>query len=164
MKTFYNNDEFQFAKVFADNWEIIRNEYKKVSEHMVAWPEKHLHNNNWEVFGLFGFPDGAAIENNCELCPETARLIKENIKNNGAAGFSRLQKNSIIKPHRGYYGEFLRMHIGLIVPDGDVGIKVGDDTYHWKNGEVVVFDDRITHEAWNKTNEDRIVLIVDFIP
>jgi beta-hydroxylase len=164
MKTFYNADEFPFAKVFTDNWEIICNEYKKVSEHMVQWPEKHLHDNNWEVFGLFGFPNGDPIEYNCELCPETVRLIKENIKHNGAAGFSRLQANSIIKPHRGYYGEFLRMHVGLTVPEGDVGIKVGDDTYYWKNGEVVIFDDRITHEAWNNTNEDRIVLIVDFIP
>lgn len=164
MKTFYNNNEFQFTKVFADNWEIIRDEYKCVVDHMVQWPEKHLHNNNWEVFGLFGWPDGDPIKNNCEMCPETTRLIKENINHNGTAGFSRLHPNSSISSHRGYFGPFLRMHVGLIVPDGDVGIKVGDDTYYWKNGEVIVFDDRITHEAWNKTNDDRIVLLVDFIP
>ena len=80
MKTFYNIDEFPFVKAFANNWEVICNEYKKVSEHMVQWPEKHLHDNNWEVFGLFGFPNGDPIEYNCELCPETVRLIKENIK------------------------------------------------------------------------------------
>lgn len=164
MKTFFDKTKFNFSKIFEDNWKIIHDEYQSIQANLILWPEKELHNNNWEVFGLFNYPHGEAIVENCILCPATTKLIKENFQRFGAAGFSKLHANSTIKPHYGYNGNYLRMHLGLDVPDGDVCIKVEEDVYCWKNGEVVVFDDRLCHEAWNKTNQDRVVLIVDFIP
>ena len=47
------------------------------------------------------------------------------------------------------------------MPDGDCAIRVGDDTRRWREGACLVFDDYFEHEAWNRTTEDRIVLIVD---
>lgn len=164
MTPFYNKKDFAFVKIFEDNWEVIFEEYLGVKHQMVQWVEKELHDNNWEVFGLFSFPDGKEFVDNCILCPKTTKLIKENIKHNGAAGFSRLKANSTIAPHYGYAGNYLRMHLGLDIPDGNVAIKVNTEVYQWKNKEVVIFDDRLLHEAWNKTDKDRVVLIVDFIP
>lgn len=161
---FYNTDDFPFVKEFESNWQAIHQEYLTVQSMMVDWPEHHLHNKNWDVFGLYDFPNGNAIEDSCKMCPITSSIIKKHITKNGAGGFSRLRANSSINPHRGYYGDFLRLHLGLDVPAGDCAIKVGDTTRQWANGRVMIFDDRLTHEAWNKTNYDRAVLIVDFVP
>lgn len=46
---------------------------------------------------------------------------------------------------------------------GDCAIRVGDQTYEWKEGDVTVFDDMEEHEAWNKSHETRVVLIVDIL-
>ena len=35
------------------------------------------------------------------------------------------------------------------------------ETRSWVKGEAFVFDDTIEHEAWNRSSQDRAVLIVD---
>jgi len=56
----------------------------------------------------------------------------------------------------------LRCHLPLVVPDPDLcAIRVGNETVHWKEGELIIFDDSFDHEAWNKSNKDRIVLMFD---
>jgi aspartate beta-hydroxylase len=50
--------------------------------------------------------------------------------------------------------------MGLRVPEGS-GIRVGDSTRRWVEGEVVVFDDSFEHEAWNDGPGPRIVLVLD---
>ena len=60
----------------------------------------------------------------------------------------------------------MRYHLGLIVPDAPVervGIRVGDVTVGWIEGRSLVFDDTYEHEAWNDTDETRVVLFVDVV-
>jgi ornithine lipid ester-linked acyl 2-hydroxylase len=58
----------------------------------------------------------------------------------------------------------LRLHLGLIVPEPRdmLGIRVENEVYRWRKGEVVIFDDAYEHEAWNRTPHTRVVLFVDF--
>ena len=156
--------KYSFIKQFEDNWQEIYNEYLQINKLLTDWNEQHLYGKGWEVFGLFDFPNGNEIIENAQLCPITASLIKDNIKNNGAAGFSKLSAGTVIKPHCGYQGDYLRMHLGLDIPIGDCGLRAGDQIYRWSQGKTFVFDDRLMHDAWNKTNYDRVVLIVDFVP
>ncbi|MGZ8999333.1 MAG: aspartyl/asparaginyl beta-hydroxylase domain-containing protein, partial [Allosphingosinicella sp.] len=51
-------------------------------------------------------------------------------------------------------------HLPLIVPEG-CGFRVGNEIRHWEFGKALIFDDTIEHEAWNDSQEDRIVLIFD---
>ena len=53
------------------------------------------------------------------------------------------------------------MHIGLVVPEGDIGFGVSDQTTKWQNGKCLAFVDSSTHYAWNNTEQDRINLIID---
>ncbi|MEP7130160.1 MAG: aspartyl/asparaginyl beta-hydroxylase domain-containing protein, partial [Sphingomicrobium sp.] len=48
----------------------------------------------------------------------------------------------------------------LVVPEGCV-FRVGGETRPWVEGEALVFDDTIEHEARNPTGCDRAVLILD---
>ena len=43
------------------------------------------------------------------------------------------------------------------------GIRVGDETVGWTEGRSLVFDDTYEHEAWNDTDETRVVLFVDVV-
>jgi len=51
-------------------------------------------------------------------------------------------------------------HLPLIVPP-DCGFRVANDTRQWVPGKAWVFDDTIQHEAWNDSEQLRVVLIFD---
>lgn len=44
----------------------------------------------------------------------------------------------------------------------DCTLRVGDETRQWREGKTLVFDDTVTHEAWNHGPSDRVVLLFDF--
>jgi aspartyl/asparaginyl beta-hydroxylase (cupin superfamily) len=46
------------------------------------------------------------------------------------------------------------------VPD-QCGLRVGNEVRPWREGELLIFDDSIEHEAWNRSNEIRVVLLFD---
>jgi aspartyl/asparaginyl beta-hydroxylase (cupin superfamily) len=48
----------------------------------------------------------------------------------------------------------------LLIPEG-CGFRVGANVRTWKKGSAWVFDDSIEHEAWNASDETRIILIFD---
>jgi aspartyl/asparaginyl beta-hydroxylase (cupin superfamily) len=54
----------------------------------------------------------------------------------------------------------LVVHLPLIVPPG-CGFRVGGETRQWRIGEAWVFDDTIEHEAWNDSDQTRIIFICD---
>jgi aspartyl/asparaginyl beta-hydroxylase (cupin superfamily) len=65
--------------------------------------------------------------------------------------------------HAGHCGPTnarLRLHLGLVVPDG-CSIRVGDEVRSWVEGRCLLFDDSFEHEVWNDADEERLVLIVD---
>ena len=74
--------------------------------------------------------------------------------------FSRLGPGAHIPPHHGMLNARLICHLPLIVPEG-CGFRVGGETRKWEVGKLLVFDDSVEHEAWNDSDEDRIILIFD---
>jgi aspartyl/asparaginyl beta-hydroxylase (cupin superfamily) len=76
------------------------------------------------------------------------------------AMFSLLAPKTRIPPHAGVANMRLVCHLPLIVPP-NCGFRVGATTREWNVGEAFVFDDTIEHEAWNESNELRVVLILD---
>lgn len=161
---FYSATDFAFTRVLEAHWEGIRAEALAIRDQMVDWHETKLHEQCWQVYGLYDFPGGALLEDAARRCPLTTRLIAEQVPTHGAAGFSLLKPGSRIHPHQGYAGRFLRCHLPLLVPEGDCALRVGRATQRWNSGRCLIFDDRVDHEAWNLTAQPRIVLLLDFIP
>lgn len=145
-------------------WKDIYREYLAIKDSLVDWHEKELYLEGWKVFGLYNFPYGEPIEENIKRCPVTAEFVKNNFPQHGAAGFSMLMPKTHIARHVGFQGPFLRYHLGLKVPEGDCALDTSEGLMKWKEGEAFVFDDRQEHEAWNNTDEDRVILLIDFIP
>jgi aspartyl/asparaginyl beta-hydroxylase (cupin superfamily) len=112
----------------------------------------------WKVFSFVFF--SMKIPSNAALCPRTAKLIYS-IPEIISCDFSYLSPRTNILPHKGYSKMILRCHLPLIVPKGDCALRVGNETRQWKEGELMIFDDSFEHEAWNNSNEERIVLMFD---
>lgn len=108
---------------------------------------------------------GIKNERICALCPETAAAL-DAIPQNRVPGkapsafFSILKPGAHIPPHTGVTNTRAIVHLPLVVPR-DCSFRVGGDTREWRVGEAFAFDDTIEHEAWNRSDEPRIVLILD---
>jgi ornithine lipid ester-linked acyl 2-hydroxylase len=107
---------------------------------------------------------GLQSERNIARCPQTWRVCRH-IPGLLTAMFSILEPGKHLPPHRGPYNGVLRLHLGLIVPEPreKLGIRVDRETYRWQEGEAVIFDDAYEHEAWNRTDQTRVVLFADFV-
>jgi hypothetical protein len=62
--------------------------------------------------------------------------------------FSRLEPGAKIPPHTGMLNCRLICHLPLIVPAG-CWLRVGNERREWREGELLIFDDSIEHEASN---------------
>lgn len=94
-------------------------------------------------------------------CPLTCKLI-EQMPEVHVAMFSILLPGSKILPHHGPAKMCLRYHLGLSTPNSEnCNIKVNGESYYWKDGEDVMFDDTLLHEVHNDTDENRIILFLD---
>lgn len=118
---------------------------------------------DWNV--RFLWKDGVRDEDTCSRCPETAALLDElpllDMPGRGpAAFFSVLRPGAHIPPHVGATNIRTVVHLPLVVPP-HCGLRVGGEVREWQIGTALAFDDTIEHEAWNRSDQPRAVLIVD---
>jgi beta-hydroxylase len=164
---FYELSQFPFLKPLQDNADVIREELISLMENQSEdqWVRTFPHyvrsqrTKAWKVFSFMFF--NIKYFHNAKLCPRTSELIYS-IPEIMSCDFSFLEGNTHIAPHKGYSRMVLRSHLPLIVPDEKkCALRVGDNTKHWKENEILIFDDSFEHEAWNKTDESRVVLMFD---
>jgi aspartyl/asparaginyl beta-hydroxylase (cupin superfamily) len=74
--------------------------------------------------------------------------------------FSRLEPRTRIPAHTGSSNTRLTVHIPLIIQP-DCGFRVGSEVRIWELGKALIFDDTIEHEAWNDSDQPRVVMIFD---
>ena len=67
-----------------------------------------------------------------------------------------------IKLHVNYNPHMNRGYLGLIVPEGDVAMKICHDKLYWHEGEFLILDHSYPHCPHNYTDYERTVLVVDF--
>ena len=167
---FVDTAYFPFLKEFEDRWEDIRDEVHgvlKFREHIPGFqdvsPDQYRIATaaNWKTFFLFGF--GNRLERNCRQAPVTADIISR-IPKIHTAWFSILAPGYHIPAHTGVTKGILRAHFGLIIPKerDKCRIRVGDQFMNWEEGKMFVIDDTYDHEVWNDTDEERVVLLLDF--
>lgn len=125
--------------------------------------QKLLNSLDWSAFFLW--KDGAAVPENARQCPRTLAAL-DGVPLARIEGrtpsilFSMLRPGARIEPHTGFLNTRLICHLPLIVPAG-CHFRVGNEERQWEKGKAWVFDDTIEHEAWNSSDETRVVLIFD---
>lgn len=119
---------------------------------------------NWNSCHLYRY--GELQEKAASRCPVTMETIERTplsrVKGQGPESiFSVLKPKTHIPPHHGLVGGRLLVHLPLIVPEKCGALRVGNEQHAWEFGRCLVFDDTYRHEAWNNSNETRVVLIFD---
>ncbi|MEX1197368.1 MAG: aspartyl/asparaginyl beta-hydroxylase domain-containing protein [Pseudohongiellaceae bacterium] len=128
-------------------------EWKDLNQSM-DWASLHLYRH------------GQRIEENCARCPKTSAVI-ESLDLHRVPGytpevmFSVLRPHSRIPVHTGSVNGRLVVHLPLIVPENCGALRVADEQRAWQEGECMIFDDAFKHEAWNDSDDTRVVLILD---
>ena len=115
--------------------------------------------------GFYFYRHGERRDNNHALCPRTSAILETlplvRIREQAPeVMFSVLTPGTHILPHRGVTNTRVVCHLPLVVPE-DCALVVGGEKHAWREGEAVAFDDTYEHEAWNRGNKTRVVLIVD---
>lgn len=121
-------------------------------------------NMDWSAFYLWR--DGAPVEENLARCPATADALARAplpkvAGQTPSALFSRLAPGAVIPPHHGVLNTRLICHLPLIVPENCGHLRVGNEQREWREGELLIFDDSMEHEAFNRSGQDRVVLLFD---
>ena len=121
------------------------------------------HSHDWSVYSLLN--DGASIKEHLEKCPKTAAALAQlplcDIPNYApGAYFSVLKPRTRLPAHTGTTNSRSIVHLPLVIPEG-CGFRVGSQVRAWQRGKAWVFDDTVEHEAWNDSDQIRIVLIFD---
>ena len=122
-------------------------------------------NNSPDWSALFLWKHGVRQDDICAFFPQTAALLDalplSNIPGRSpSAFFSLLRPGSHIPPHTGVTNVRSIVHLPLVVPP-DCAFRVGGETREWIEGQAFVFDDTIEHEAWNRSDALRAILIFD---
>jgi aspartyl/asparaginyl beta-hydroxylase (cupin superfamily) len=118
---------------------------------------------NWSVYPLWH--DGARLPEHLARCPRTAAVLERmpmcDVPHYApGAFFSVLQPHTHLPPHTGTTNTRSIVHLPLVIPEG-CRFRVGSQTHPWSKGRAWVFDDTIEHEAWNDSDQVRIILIFD---
>lgn len=117
----------------------------------------------WDAY--FFYRHGERYDAHASACPRTAALLDHlpltRIRAHAPETlFSVLSPGTHILPHTGVTNVRLVTHLPLIVP-ADCALRVGGEAHEWREGQCVTFDDTFEHEAWNRSTETRVVLILD---
>lgn len=148
-------------------WQTIRDEALKLDDegHIRAAASYNdigfnsFFRTGWKRFYLKWYGDDLASAR--ALCPQTVALLA-GIPTVKAAMFASLPPGAKLVRHRDPYAGSVRYHLGLITPNSPgCYIDVDGQRYHWKDGEVVMFDETFIHHAENTTDQRRVILFCD---
>ena len=166
-KAILNVDDLDDLKILRENWEVMRDEAMQLAEDGQIKASATLNDmgfnsffrNGWTRFYLKWYDDYMPSANT--QCPKTVEILKRtpSIK---AAMFASLPPGGVLNQHRDPYAGSLRYHLGLVTPNSDDCYILVDGVRHsWRDGKDVLFDETFIHEAYNKTDKQRIILFAD---
>ena len=174
---FFDRSLFPWLDAFEEGTEMIRNELLAVlrdeqglvpyltygaDQPLNQWAELNQ-NPRWSAYHLI--KDGLPVPDHAARCPGTMALLKaapqpDQPGRTPVALFSLLKPRTRIPPHVGASNARLLTHLPLVIPPS-CGFRVGNQTRQWEPGKAWVFDDSIEHEAWNNSDQLRVIMIFD---
>jgi len=172
----------------GNSLKLIAEEASRIPQ-WTAWPERNHYQSDydnkadingaypasWTVFPLcHTFPANDVTKRKfipltCGYVPQTAKILQSFGPWLRTALFSRLEPRTTLGAHTGWAdlaNHVLRVHIPLQVPhglrnDGLCGTWVDGCVETHAVGRIISFDDSKTHRAFNYSDEERVVLILD---
>lgn len=171
------SDLFEWRPVLERGFESIREESQRVlrtddglEDFVTAGEGGAVHlagqalKPTWEAF--FFYRHGVKFHANHARCPRTSELLEslDLCRIDAHAPeicFSVLRAGTHILPHFGVTNARSVVHLPLIVPPGCALGIAGAGQRSWVPGQMLAFDDTYEHEAWNHSDQDRVILLMD---
>mmetsp|Transcript_42201 Transcript_42201/g.88251 ORF Transcript_42201/g.88251 Transcript_42201/m.88251 type:complete len:372 (-) Transcript_42201:460-1575(-) len=152
----------KWAKKLESKWRIVRDELKAALADESSLLEKG--NNVWAgaVDAGAGAAYGADWKTlvlcdrtvwdpvNSQLFPKTCEVLHASKVPLVEAFFAKMPPQTSIAPHSDMCNFVLTYHLGIIVPEGQCDLTVGDEKREWANGRAMLFDTSILHSAENR--------------
>jgi aspartate beta-hydroxylase len=175
---FYERNQFDWVTCIEEQTDQIRKELSAVmndpSRFSPYVKSDHTHlgrddqglgdNDKWGA--LYLWDHGRLVPENAALFPNTLKALEaaplpDIATQSPMALFSKLAPDTRIPPHNGLLNTRLICHLPLIVPRNCGALRVGNEERPWVEGEMLIFDDTIEHEAWNDSDQDRVILLFE---
>ncbi|MDM9583643.1 MULTISPECIES: aspartyl/asparaginyl beta-hydroxylase domain-containing protein [unclassified Nostoc] len=166
----HDNDVLQLVddrlkKGFSD----IKNEWlaylssrqKVVSIYNASEIYSHLKDEDWQGYQLRY--KGKFTETGVALFPNTVKILSELepfLYGNGLVEFLVMKPGVIVPPHIDDMNISLTCHLGITIPE-NCGLRVASKTQNLTQGGILFFDNSFEHEAWNKSQEERVILLLE---
>lgn len=174
IKEFWDTSEYKWCHKLASKYSQIRREFDAVTSDMSLLEEKG--NNIWagaltDDAGSYGegwrtlvlMDRGRWDPINCALFPVTARAVHDSGAPAVEVFFTSMQPRTDIKPHSDFTNFVLTSHLGLDIPysgENQCRLTIGKTTRQWINGQVMLFDTSLTHDAVNDSDKTRYILML----
>ncbi len=154
--------EAELRAVLADGDDKFER-YLQPGKNLPNDADKLARHAGWKAWFLW--KNGKPVAKNIARCPRTmealAALPLTSIPNYAPnILFSMLRPGQRIEPHTGFLNCRLICHLSLLTPPG-CSFRVGNETRYWERGKAWVFNDTIEHEAFNPSDETRVVLLFE---
>ena len=152
-------------QVLKRDKKLFQDDYLKVSSLMSTHPDcdEVVESGEWQAFIVFG-PQGLhrALQGGFALSCTDLLSHREFCRPFGFCMFLSMGERSSLRPHVGSTNMRLRCHLGISAPNSSLSLlTVEGITKHWREGEVVLFDDSFQHSSRNLGGRSRVVLSID---
>lgn len=177
IQEFWNTNDFDWCKRLARSYPAIRQEFDRVVMSGDASTLQEQGNNIWagaltEDAGSYGvgwktlvlMDRGRWDPINVNLFPVTAQAVRDSHAPVVEVFFASMQAASEIQPHSDFTNFVLTSHLALDIPQSGENVcrlTVGDTTRQWINGNVMLFDTSLLHDAINESpDQTRYILML----
>ncbi|MFM5929623.1 MAG: aspartyl/asparaginyl beta-hydroxylase domain-containing protein [Novosphingobium sp.] len=173
-KWFYDTSDFPWLQPMLDLAPAMREEleareeagfepYVKQQANRPAPNNPLLGRMDWSAH--YFWQDGALVEDHARACPRVMEALGHaplpQVPGRAPnALWSRLLPGAHIAPHHGMLNTRLICHVPVRTAPG-CSLRVGNDRREWVDGQALVFDDSIEHEAINSGPEVRVILLFE---
>lgn len=173
-KEFWNDKDYAWCDKLKSKYKAIRDEFSTVTADMDAL--QAAGNNIWagalsEDAGSYGegwktlvlMNRGIWDPVNVNLFPVTAKAVYDAGVPAVEVFFASMQPHTDIKPHSDFTNFVLTSHLAIDIPsngENKCRLSVGDTVKQWINGEVMLFDTSILHDAINESDQMRYILML----
>jgi aspartate beta-hydroxylase len=166
-KPWHDADAFAFTAGFAEAHAAIAAELDAfIAQQAVTFrnyvgPILHERADSGAWHVLYLDYRGHRWPEHCARFPTLMRLVDTVPRRSGTVFVSRLVPGTHIPKHCGATNAQLTCHFGIRVPRG-VELRVAREIREQPEGRCMVFDDSFEHEVWNRSNDVRYNVFMQF--
>jgi aspartyl/asparaginyl beta-hydroxylase (cupin superfamily) len=161
---FYDSKVDKAGEILSNNVDLIRDELLEYLSKGITEKKAFFRFNNQKWFTIELYIYTLKFRKAIKQFPTTTRIVNS-IPGVVTINFSLLRPGAKLTPHCGETNTTYRYHLALIIPQESqkCGLSVNNVVRSWEKDKCLVFCDAHYRYAWNNSNEDRWVLIVDVL-